>query len=76
MIRIALATLLLAAALPAAAQNRGALRAACQADFAKNCPGIKPGGVRLVACVREKQASFSDCCMEALRTARAQRQGQ
>ena len=75
MIRIALATLLLAAALPAAAQNRGALRAACQADFAKNCPGIKPGGGRLVACMREKQASFSDGCIDALRTARVQRQG-
>ncbi|MGY6248796.1 cysteine rich repeat-containing protein [Bosea thiooxidans] len=75
MIRLALATLLLTAAVPALAQDRGA-RAACRADFERNCPGIKPGGGRLIACMREKQASFSDGCKEALKAARAQRQEQ
>jgi len=75
MIRITLAGLLLAASVPALAQNQAAVRAACQADFEKNCPGIRPGGGRLLACMREKQAAFSDGCKDALKAAQAQRQG-
>ena len=75
MIRISLATFLLAAAVPALAQDQAAVRAACQADFERNCPGIRPGGGRLLACMREKQASFSEGCRSALKAAEAQRQG-
>jgi hypothetical protein len=73
--RIVLAALMLTAAFPATAQDRQALRAACQADFARNCPGIKPGGGRLIACLKEKPDQFSQGCKDALRTAQAQRQG-
>lgn len=74
MIRIALAGLLVTASLPALAQNQAAVRTACQADFEKNCPGIRPGGGRLLACMREKQAAFSDSCKDAIKAAQAQRQ--
>ena len=72
--RILLAAFMLTAAVPALAQDRGAIRAACQADFAKNCPGITPGGGRLTACLKEKPDQFSQGCKDALRTAQAQRQ--
>ena len=75
MTRIILAALMLTAAIPAFAQDRAALRSACQADFAKNCPGIAPGGGRLMACLKEKPEQFSQACRDALRTAQAQRQG-
>ena len=75
MIRIALAALVFTASVPAFAQDQAAVRAACQTDFEKNCPGIRPGGGRLLACMREKEASFSDSCKNALKAAQAQRQG-
>lgn len=75
MTRISLAALLLAASLPALAQDQAAIRAACQADFEKNCPGIRPGGGRLLACMRGKEAAFSEACKSALKAAQAQSQG-
>ncbi|SIQ78001.1 MULTISPECIES: cysteine rich repeat-containing protein [unclassified Bosea (in: a-proteobacteria)] len=75
MTRIVLAALMLTAAIPAFAQDRAAVRTACQADFARNCPGIMPGGGRLMACLKEKPDQFSQTCRDALRTAQAQRQG-
>lgn len=76
MTRILLATLALTIAAPALAQDRAAIRAACQADFARNCPGVQPGGGRLMACLKEKPDQFSQACKDALKTAQAQRQGQ
>ncbi len=58
---------------PAKAPNRAAVRAACEADFRQNCPGIQPGGGRLAACVKEKRAAFSQECLASLQSARAQR---
>ncbi|CAI0344075.1 exported hypothetical protein [Hyphomicrobiales bacterium] len=75
MIRLSLAALLFVASVPALGQDQAAVRAACQADFEKNCPGIRPGGGRLLACMRDKQALFSDGCKTALKAAEAQRQG-
>lgn len=75
MIRISLAALLFAVSVPALAQDQAAVRAACQADFAKNCPAIRPGGGRLLACMHQKEASFSDGCKDALKAAQAQRPG-
>lgn len=71
-------TLVLALA-PAAAfaqsPGRGAVRSACAADFRTHCPGIKPGGGRLAACLKEKHASFSQACLTTLEQLRAQRSG-
>lgn len=69
-------TLALPALAPSAlAQDRGALRAACQADFGRHCPGIRPGGGRLIACFREKHAEFSPACQAAVEKAQSARAG-
>ncbi len=70
MLRSALVAIALVAALPAFAQDRAAIRAACQADFARNCPGMKPGGGQLMACFKERQAQFSDGCRTVMQRAR------
>jgi hypothetical protein len=74
MLRTAFVATALVAALPALAQDQAALRTACQADFARNCPGVKPGGGRLVACFKTKQAQFSEGCRAAMQSAQARRQ--
>lgn len=73
MLRASLLAATLVAALPAFAQGQGALRAACQADFARNCPDVKPGGGRLIACFKEKQAQFSEGCRTAMQSAQPRR---
>lgn len=70
---LAFAGLLLPATAFAHAPDRAAIRKACAADFQANCPGIKPGGGRLAACLKEKRASFSEACLTTLQQARAQR---
>jgi len=74
MLRTALLATALVATLPAFAQDQAALRTACKADFASNCPGVKPGGGRLIACFKEKQAQFSEGCRTAMQSARARGQ--
>lgn len=54
---------------------RKAIRDACAADFQKHCQGIQPGGGRLAACFREKQATFSADCVATLQIAKTQRRG-
>jgi hypothetical protein len=49
-------------------QHLQAAREACQADVAKLCPDVKPGGGRIAACLREHASELSDSC-------KAQRQG-
>lgn len=72
---LALAGLLLPAVAFAQTPDRAAIRKACASDFQAHCPGIKPGGGRLVACMKEKRASFSEACLTTLQQARAQRPG-
>jgi hypothetical protein len=70
----ALATLLLTAATaPLAAQDRNAMREACGQDVARLCPGVKPGGGRIIACFKEKAVELSPGCRSALQQAQAQR---
>jgi hypothetical protein len=71
MLRTVLVATILVAALPAFAQDRTAIRAACKADFARNCPGVQPGGGKLIACFKEKRAQFSEGCRTAMQSARA-----
>lgn len=72
--RMLLAALTPTLAMPAFAQDRGAIRVACQADFTRNCPGVTPGGGRLIACLKEKPDRFSQGRKDALSTAQPQRQ--
>ncbi|MGO4734926.1 hypothetical protein AB4099_00160 [Bosea sp. 2KB_26] len=71
MSRTALIALALLAAPPVLAQDTAAMRKACREDFVANCPGVKPGGGRLVACFRERQAAFSEGCRAAMQSAQA-----
>ena len=41
-------------------------QAACKADVAKLCPGVKPGGGRILDCLKQNQAQVSTACKEAL----------
>ncbi|WP_210208159.1 hypothetical protein [Rhodoplanes roseus] len=68
---LALALLVPAAAGPAAAQAplrvqaRGAV-AACAADYRALCPGVMPGGGRIVACLNAQAEKLSQPCFQAL----------
>jgi len=38
----------------------------CKADFEKYCPGVKPGGGAVGACVKEHGSKFSPACKQVL----------
>ena len=65
-------TLLLSAS--AAWAAGGELRQACAGDVKALCSGVKPGGGRLAACMRENTDKLSQGCRQALSASRAQRQ--
>jgi hypothetical protein len=52
----------------------GELRQACAGDVKTLCSGVKPGGSRLAACMRENTDKLSQGCRQALSASRAQRQ--
>jgi len=53
-------------ALAAAAAFAQAGSEPCKADFEKYCPGVKPGGGAVNACVKEHGSKFSPACKQAL----------
>ncbi|HTH95991.1 MAG TPA: cysteine rich repeat-containing protein [Stellaceae bacterium] len=59
----------------AMAQQGGALRQACAADYRSLCSGTKPGGGRILACFKTNADKLSPGCKQALASAR-QNQGQ
>ncbi len=65
-------TLLLSAS--AAWAAGGEVRQACAGDAKALCSGIKPGGGRLAACMRDNTDKLSQGCRQALSAARANRQ--
>lgn len=73
----ALATLLGAAFSGAAlAQNLSraqaqAVRAACEADIRATCPGVQPGGGRILQCIKANPDKISQPCKDALVAAKA-----
>jgi len=50
---------------PGDQQSLAAIRAACAEDAQKLCPGVQPGGGRIVACLKEHKDSLSDRCKQA-----------
>lgn len=48
------------------AQDRKALREACMADAKKHCTGVKPGGGRIVQCLRDHAADLTPACRDGL----------
>ncbi len=51
----------------------GGLRQACGMDFRTYCHGIRPGGGRAIACLKENAPSLSPGCQEALESLRGGR---
>jgi Cysteine rich repeat len=47
-----------------------ALRAACETDVQKLCPGVQPGGGRILACLKEHKDQVSDGCKQAISKAK------
>ncbi len=66
----AIAAALSLAALVSAAPNAFAQQAAamkyCKADVARLCPGVQPGGGRIIACLKEHKEEMSIGCGKAL----------
>lgn len=50
------------------------LESACKADIARLCPGIEPGGGRLIACIQGKKDQLSKPCATAIANIKASRQ--
>ena len=72
--QFALAGLLAAAVLappePALAETDA--MALCKADVARLCPGVEPGGGRIVGCLKAHKMEMSVGCAQALKTMKAQ----
>lgn len=47
---------------PTMAAERGKVTEACKADIKKLCSDVKPGGGRIVECLKEKKDQMSDEC--------------
>jgi hypothetical protein len=45
-------------------------RSACKDDVEKLCPGVQPGGGRIVACLKQNEAQLSAACKDAAAKAR------
>ena len=67
---LALASALSLAALVSAESGALAQQAAamkyCKADFERLCPGVQPGGGRIIACLKEHKEEVSIGCGMAL----------
>jgi hypothetical protein len=57
----------------AAAPGGGAIAEACRQDVQTLCPGIEPGGGRIMACLKKNQAKVSEGCKAAAKAQRAER---
>jgi Cysteine rich repeat len=54
----------------AAGGARGAL-AACMADAARICPGVEPGGGRLIGCLKEHENDVTIGCAKELKAVKS-----
>jgi len=52
------------------AEKAEKVREECKADVAKFCQGIKPGGGRLVSCLKGRQADLQPACAAEFNRAR------
>lgn len=50
------------------------IRSVCEADIKQLCPGIQPGGGRLMQCIETKQSDVSAPCREVLQAVKTERQ--
>lgn len=47
---------------PGTAYGSNESNGACKEDVEKLCPGVQPGGGRIIACLREHRDQVSDAC--------------
>jgi len=66
---LSLAALSLAGSSLAQAENPMAL---CKSDVARLCPGVEPGGGRIIGCLKEHQMEMSIGCAKALQKMKGQ----
>ena len=68
--QLAIASALSLAVLASAAPNAFAQRAEamkyCKADFERLCPGVQPGGGRIIGCLKAHKEEISIGCGKAL----------
>ena len=50
-----------------AAHAQGAALAACKADAERICPGVKPGGGKLIGCLKEHENDVTIGCAKELK---------
>lgn len=55
---------------PSGAQAQ-AVRTACEADIRTTCPGVQPGGGRILQCIKANPDKISQPCKDALAAAKA-----
>ena len=67
---VAIALLMSGAVLAADQPGNAGPRAACKPDVERLCPGVQPGGGRIVACLKQNDAQLSAACKEAIVNAR------
>lgn len=58
---------------PSARQEAAVLRRSCEMDYRRLCHGIRPGGGRALACLRDNSQSLSPQCGNALMAAQSGR---
>ncbi len=47
-----------------------ALAKVCETDFRQHCPGVQPGGGRILACLQKNADQLSQACRDGLAQAR------
>jgi hypothetical protein len=61
-----LLTVILGMGAPCAFAQTAAERAACRDDFQKLCPGVSPGGGRILGCLSKQKDKLSDACRKVV----------
>jgi hypothetical protein len=66
---------LISVSAPHAAKAQGGALAYCKADVQRICPGVAPGGGRLVRCLKEHKNEVSIGCAKELKGIKAKMGG-
>ena len=61
----------LASTAPGALAQRAEAMKYCKADFERLCPGVQPGGGRVIACLKAHKEEISIGCGKALQAMKA-----
>ncbi len=61
----------LASTAPGALAQQAAAMKYCKADFERLCPGVQPGGGRVIACLKAHKEEISIGCGKALQAMKA-----